>query len=298
MRRIFGLLAATLAGLGVAAAQQRHDEAGWSAWRAGIDREYAEDRLAILKAADVRYLKPGETVRLAAREDGTLKLSLETSGGDILSIAHEHETATLTRDGRAFDLLAFLREAGRYPISDRYDLVAGRQQIEKNVMGVRVVLFDQESAAAKAFGGARWFDYDPGFVVRATFHPAAEMTPRDIQTERGLWKSFYLAGTARIKIGAADFELPLYAVTDDAASVDYLFVSFTDETTGVESYSVGRYLDFRGFGKFPPKRLTVDFNRAYNPYCARPPHYNCPLALTHAPVALRAGEKPPELLTR
>ena len=297
MRRIIGLLTAIMSVLGGAAAQQRHDEAGWSAWRAGIDREYAEDRLAILKAADARYLKPGETVWLVARDDGTLKLTLEASGDDILSVAHENETATLTRNGRGFDLLAFLREAGRYPISGRYDLVAGRRQIEKNIMGVRVVLFDQESPAATAFVATKWFDYDPGLVLRSAFHPAAEMTPRDIQTERGLWTTFYLAGAARVKMGAVEFELPLYAITNDPASVDYLFVSFTDETTGMESYSVGRYLEFRDFGRFPPKRFTVDFNRAYNPYCARSPHYSCPLALVHAPVALRAGEKPPELLT-
>ena len=42
-----------------------------------------------------------------------------------------------------------------------------------------------------------------------------------------------------------------------------------------------------------PQTLTIDFNRAYNPNCARSPHYNCPVAMETLPVALRAGEKIP-----
>jgi uncharacterized protein (DUF1684 family) len=39
--------------------------------------------------------------------------------------------------------------------------------------------------------------------------------------------------------------------------------------------------------------VTIDFNRAYNPNCARSPHYNCPVATDTIPLAVRAGEKKP-----
>lgn len=48
-------------------------------------------------------------------------------------------------------------------------------------------------------------------------------------------------------------------------------------------------IDVKGW----PKTLTIDFNRAYNPNCARSPHYNCPVAVEKLPVALRAGEMIP-----
>lgn len=54
---------------------------------------------------------------------------------------------------------------------------------------------------------------------------------------------------------------------------DYLFVPFSDQTNGDETYGGGRYLDFR----IPKsKEITIDFNKAYNPYCAYNDHYSCP----------------------
>ncbi|MEE2692411.1 MAG: DUF1684 domain-containing protein [Pseudomonadota bacterium] len=279
--------------MSAAFAAEPRDQAAWTAWRAGIEAEYAADRLAILKAADVRYLKAGEMAYLSPNADGAMRFSLEPSKADILSVAYDGEKAALKRGALSFDLLPFLAEAKRYPVSDRYDLAGGKTSLEPGVEGFRIILFDQDRPAARAFKGADWFGYDEAFAVRAKFVPAADMTPRDLQTERGLWRRYYLAGHAHVKLKDGDVDLPLYAPTDDPAKIDYLFVSFTDETTGDETYGVGRYLDFKDFGPFPPKTLTVDFNRAYNPYCALSPHYNCPLALTHIPLALRAGEKTP-----
>ena len=55
---------------------------------------------------------------------------------------------------------------------------------------------------------------------------------------------------------------------------DYLFLPFTDLTNGEESYAGGRYIDLR-----IPKgdSILVDFNRAYNPYCAYNSRYSCPI---------------------
>lgn len=277
-----------------ARAEENYGEAAWREWRAKTEADYAQTRLAVLKASDVLYLKPGETAFLSADANGAMRLKLEASKADILSIAYDGEKADLKRGALSFDLLPFLAEAGRYPVTDRYDLSGGRTPLEPGVEGLRVMLFDQERAEAKAFEGANWFEFDAAYIEKAKFIPAAERTPRDLQTERGLWRRYYLAGHARAKVKGGEVDLPLYAPSDDPAKIDYLFVSFTDETTGGETYGVGRYLDFAEFGPFPPKTLTVDFNRAYNPYCARSPHYNCPLALTHIPFALRAGEKTPD----
>ena len=54
-------------------------------------------------------------------------------------------------------------------------------------------------------------------------------------------------------------EIPEYA--------DYVFIPFNDDTNGTETYGGGRYLDLR-FADVEDHKLTIDFNRSYNPYCA------------------------------
>jgi uncharacterized protein (DUF1684 family) len=68
------------------------------------------------------------------------------------------------------------------------------------------------------------------------------------------------------------------------------FLPFMDATTEDDSYSDGRYLDLPLSGD---GRLIVDFNYAYNPYCAYNPNWSCPIppAENRLPVAINAGEK-------
>jgi uncharacterized protein (DUF1684 family) len=55
---------------------------------------------------------------------------------------------------------------------------------------------------------------------------------------------------------------------------DYLFLPFTDKTNGEETYSGGRYIDLA----IPEgDSITIDFNKAYNPYCAYNKKYSCPI---------------------
>ncbi|HNJ28593.1 MAG TPA: DUF1684 domain-containing protein, partial [Ferruginibacter sp.] len=74
---------------------------------------------------------------------------------------------------------------------------------------------------------------------------------------------------------------------------DYLFVPFTDLTTGDESYGSGRYIEFYIQDIQGDGTLQLDFNKAYNPYCAYASGFKCPIpprenALN---VAIKAGEK-------
>lgn len=74
--------------------------------------------------------------------------------------------------------------------------------------------------------------------------------------------------------------------------VNYYTIWFTDKTTGDETYGVGRYLDF-DLSRDPNYIYTIDFNMAYNPYCAYSPTYSCaiPRKEDHLDVAIEAGEK-------
>ena len=72
---------------------------------------------------------------------------------------------------------------------------------------------------------------------------------------------------------------------------DRLFLAFTDATNGFDTYGGGRYLDL----EYEPgaEQLMIDFNLAYNPFCAYNDDYSCPIppkenALN---IAIKAGEK-------
>lgn len=74
---------------------------------------------------------------------------------------------------------------------------------------------------------------------------------------------------------------------------DHLFLPFTDATSGAETYISGRYLDL-SIKNIKDGKLVLDFNKAYNPYCAYVSgRYNCPIPPkeNRLAVAIRAGEK-------
>lgn len=74
---------------------------------------------------------------------------------------------------------------------------------------------------------------------------------------------------------------------------DYLFLPFTDHTNGESSYETGRYLDLR-FSDIQNGEIILDFNKAYNPYCAYiEGRFNCPIPPPEnfIPMSIIAGEK-------
>ena len=79
---------------------------------------------------------------------------------------------------------------------------------------------------------------------------------------------------------------------DRASTRDYLFIPFTDATSGIDSYGGGRYIDCV-IDDIRKGILVLDFNKAYNPYCAYTTGYNCPIPPREndLPVAIKAGEK-------
>jgi uncharacterized protein (DUF1684 family) len=69
-------------------------------------------------------------------------------------------------------------------------------------------------------------------------------------------------------------------------------VWFTDETTGQDTYGVGRYVDVGNEDADPDHPYVIDFNKAYNPYCAYSNLFSCavPRKEDHLDIALRVGE--------
>ncbi|NVK53314.1 MAG: DUF1684 domain-containing protein [Flavobacteriaceae bacterium] len=74
---------------------------------------------------------------------------------------------------------------------------------------------------------------------------------------------------------------------------DYLFLPFTDKTSGNGSYGGGRYIDVLTTDEKTDGTINIDFNKAYNPYCAYSDRYSCPITPkeNHISVEVKAGVK-------
>ena len=98
-------------------------------------------------------------------------------------------------------------------------------------------------------------------------------------------------GYLKLNYSGDEYRINLYKSMDQDGQF-YYSIWFTDETTGKETYGVGRYLDFEKV-EDPKFVYTIDFNEAYNPYCAYTSTYTCPIPREedHIDLEIKAGEK-------
>lgn len=108
----------------------------------------------------------------------------------------------------------------------------------------------------------------------------------DIPTSDGKAKSFSRAGRIRFEVEGVPVELTVFKDSDRGS----LFIPFRDASAGHETYELGRYLEPQAR---PDGRLDVDFNYAYNPFCAYGSGWSCPIppAENWLPIAIPAGER-------
>ena len=137
----------------------------------------------------------------------------------------------------------------------------------------------------------RYFPVDPGSNVPAVLKLAENRPVFEMPTSTGTLRRMQLVGTLDFTLQGQPHSLGAFVENGTTEIVD-LFVPFADVTTGTETYSAGRYLDIS------PTRTgfyTIDFNRAYNPYCAYNATYECPFPppSNRLKVPVRAGEKIP-----
>lgn len=287
--RIAVLTAALFAATAAFAAQT-----GEMAWQQEIVRAnnaWADKRWAILKIDDAVYLKEGQTAHLL-RTAGGYRWSLSSPAGLAPSIKFANGKALLRMLGQEGDLDLLAEKDNAYTLNDRVDIKAQIAQIEPGKDGLRVMAYNQDNPAAKEFAGLEYYPYARPLIVTADFEALPVPVAEDFQTSRGWWKRFYRVGDAVFKLQGKEQRLPFYAGTDKPSEIKEMSAFFMDALTGKETYGVGRYIDIPVEGG-APKQITIDFNFAYNPNCARSPHYNCPQAKVTLAAEIRAGERKP-----
>lgn len=145
----------------------------------------------------------------------------------------------------------------------------------------------------RKFKGLNYFPPDLGYRVRARFVKTENPVLFKMKTTTARLPEYIQYGEVHFTLNGKDYSLQVYQSPDiikRPGYEDYLFIPFTDETNGIESYEVGRYLEMR----LPSsEEVVLDFNQSYNPYCSYNPNYSCPIPpdVNHLAVEIRAGEK-------
>lgn len=140
-----------------------------------------------------------------------------------------------------------------------------------------------------------FFPIDTNFRVKASFKLFNDADTLDFKTSSGKIKQFTPYAVLFFEIKSIPCSLYAYnslQLSGDAKYVNYLFLPFTDITNENETYGGGRYIDLDkrdfNFGS-----IILDFNKAYNPWCAFGEGFNCPIPPRENELNLeiRAGEK-------
>src|SRR5215471_16791371 len=120
------------------------------------------------------------------------------------------------------------------------------------------------------FDGLKYFPPDPSFVIEAHVEPPALTDSLVMPTSTGDEVVYERFGLAHFTVDGAPAQLTLFSIEGEGD----LFVPFRDSTSGTETYGAGRYLEVH---RPHDDHVELDFNYAYNPYCAYSEAYSCPL---------------------
>jgi uncharacterized protein len=142
----------------------------------------------------------------------------------------------------------------------------------------------------------RFFPVDEKYKVTALFEKKNDSKWFSMETSGTVRKIFRVYGVLRLVINDTTVRMNIYqsqTLFNSDEYKDQLFLPFTDLTSGEETYGAGRYIDLV-IGDIFDNKIVIDFNKAYNPYCAYVSgKYNCPVPPKEndLPVAILAGEK-------
>lgn len=143
------------------------------------------------------------------------------------------------------------------------------------------------------FEGHEFYPVDLKYYIKAKFIRTKKEKPFKIETTGSRKPEYVKYGEAHFELDGKKVKLNLYrniALSQKEEYKNYLFIPFKDLTSGDETYGGGRYMD----SQIPEKNfIYIDFNKAYNPYCAYNSKYSCPIPPkeNHLDVEIKAGIK-------
>jgi hypothetical protein len=149
------------------------------------------------------------------------------------------------------------------------------------------------AADRKEFRGLDFFDYDSTYLVTAKLKLTPDTEFFNMKTTTSRLAKERVFGIVTFEISGVTYDLNIYQGEENMQTEgfeDYLFLPFLDDTNGSDSYPGGRYIDLR----IPEgDSIIIDFNTAYNPYCAYNEKFSCPIVprINYLPIEIKAGLK-------
>ena len=150
-----------------------------------------------------------------------------------------------------------------------------------------------EKKDIEEFKGLKYFAINPEYKLDAIFKKNKKPKSFKMKTSTERLPVYLVYGTIEFTISGQKFILNVYQSKDllrKPGLENYLLIPFTDETSGNETYGGGRFLDFT----IPKSEIVnIDFNLAYNPYCAYSHKFSCPIPPkeNHLKIKIESGEK-------
>lgn len=135
----------------------------------------------------------------------------------------------------------------------------------------------------RSFTGLRYFPPNPGLDLMLEIEELEPKTEIDIQTTAGDPRRYERFGYVTFEVDGETVRLTVFRAGGG------FFLPFADALAGKETYDSGRYVEPE---PMPDGRMRIDFNLAYNPYCAYSPRWSCPItpAENRIHMPIRAGE--------
>ncbi len=141
------------------------------------------------------------------------------------------------------------------------------------------------------FKNLNYFPPNLKYRIQATLHNVPKKELITLTTNDGGTQSYITYAWAEFDLDNLHHKLLILEVLEESKDRGSLFLAFADETSGFDTYGAGRYLDIK---KVPGAgTIMLDFNNAYNPYCAYSDNFTCPFPPTEniLKATIKAGEK-------
>ncbi len=141
----------------------------------------------------------------------------------------------------------------------------------------------------------RFYPVNPSMKVVARVELLVNQKPFKMTTSSGTSKEAEKYAQLTFTLQGREHKLFAYqllSLKNSQSTAHLFFVPFVDNTSNNESYGGGRYIDFETVD-IQNSTLVIDFNKAYNPYCAFVPGYNCPIPPKENTLSIpvKAGER-------
>jgi uncharacterized protein (DUF1684 family) len=171
-----------------------------------------------------------------------------------------------------------------------YKLQVEKQRADKD----EYMKSDAESPfkdSKEPFTGLKYFEPNPKFRINANLEAVENKKMVVLQTSDNKEQRYLEYAYATFTLDDVRCKLLILEVADNGPFRGTLFLAFADQSSAIETYGAGRYLDIK---KVPgATSITLDFNEAYNPYCAYNDTFSCPFPPkeNNLNVAILAGER-------